>query len=146
MTSQEYNVTETPFNLNVTFAAGETSKRISVLTEDDYRVEDDGTVTLSVPARPDQYKYIPGSASSASADVRDNDVPATASLYWTPPTHPYDNTARLDTALEGGSIYLAVYGGTRGEPLSMTLTVTEVGSYLDLDGERGTRIREPGQR
>ena len=135
MTPQEYNVTETPFNLNVTFAAGETSKRISVLTEDDYRVEDDGTVTLSVPARPDQYKYIPGSASSASADVRDNDVPATASLYWTPPTHPYDNTARLDTALEGGSIYLAVYGGTRGEPLSMTLTVTEVGSYLDLDGE-----------
>ena len=76
VTPQAFTFTETPFNLNVTFAAGETSKRIAVLTEDDYRDEDDGTVTLSVPARPDQYKYIPGLASSASADVRDNDVPA----------------------------------------------------------------------
>ena len=135
VTPQEHTFTETPFNLNVTFAAGETSKRIAVPTEDDYRDEDDGTVTLSVPARTDQYKYIPGLASSASADVRDNDVPAEVSLYWTPPTHPYDNTARLDTALEGGSIYLAVYGVVRGEPLSVSLTVTEVGSYLDLDGE-----------
>ena len=135
VTPQAFTFTETPFNLNVTFAAGETSKRIAVLTEDDYRVEDDGTVTLSVPARTDQYKYILGFASSASADVRDNDVPAAVSLYWTPPTHPYDTSARLDTALEGGSIYLAVYGLARGEPLLVTLAVTEVGSYLDLDGE-----------
>ena len=35
VTPQEITFTETPFNLNVTFAAGETSKRISVLTEDD---------------------------------------------------------------------------------------------------------------
>ena len=76
VTPTEVEFTETPFTLNVTFAAGETRKRIAVLTEDDYRVENDGTVTLSVPARPDQYKYIPGYASSASADVRDNDVPA----------------------------------------------------------------------
>ena len=75
-TPQEFTFTETPFNLNVTFAAGETSKRIAVPTEDDSRDEDDGTVTLSVPARPDQYKYIPGPASLATADVRDNDVPA----------------------------------------------------------------------
>ena len=135
VTPQEHTFTETPFNLNVTFAAGETSKRIAVPTEDDYRDEDDGMITLSVPAKTDQYKYIPGLASSASADVRDNDVPAEVTLYWTPPTHPYDNTARLDTALEGGSIYLAVYGVVRGEPLSVSLTVTEVGSYLDLDGE-----------
>ena len=104
-------------------------------TENDYRDEDDGTVTLSVPARTDQYKYIPGLASSASADVRDNDVPAEVSLYWTPPIHPYDTSARLGTALEGGSIDLAVYGLARGEPLLVTLAVTEVGSYLDLDGE-----------
>ena len=67
--------------------------------------------------------------------MRDNDVPAAVSLYWTPPTHPYDTSARLDTALEGGSIDLAVYGVARGEPLLVTLAVTEVGSYLDLDGE-----------
>ena len=135
VTPTEVEFTETPFTLNVTFAAGETSKRIAVLTEDDYRDEDDGTVTLSVPAKTDQYKYIPGLASSASADVRDNDVPAAVSLYWTPPTHPLDTSARLDTALEGGSIDLAMYGVARGEPLLVTLAVTEVGSYLDLDGE-----------
>ena len=135
VTPQELTFTETPFNLSVTFAAGETSKRIAVPTEDDYKDEDDGTITLSVPAKTDQYKYMPGLASSASAAVRDNDVPAAVSLYWTPPTHPYDTSARLDTALEGGSIDLTVYGVARGEPLLVTLAVTEAGSYLDLDGE-----------
>ena len=135
VTPQEFTFTETPFNLNVTFAAGETSKRIAVPTEDDSRDEDDGTVTLSVPARPDQYKYIPGPASSATADVRDNDVPAVVSLYWGPPFHPYDPVTELDTALEGGSIDLVVFGIATGEPLLVTLAVTEVGSYLDLDGE-----------
>ena len=51
VTPTEVEFTETPFTLNVTFAAGETSKRIAVPTEDDYRDEDDGTVTLSVPAK-----------------------------------------------------------------------------------------------
>ena len=134
VTPTEVEFTETPFTLNVTFAAGETSKRIAALTEDDYRVENDGTVTLSVPARPGQYKYIPGYASSTSADVRNNDVSATVSLYWSRPFNPYTTTT-LDTALEGGSIDLTVYGVARGEPLLVTLAVTEVGSYLDLDGE-----------
>ena len=135
VTPTEVEFTETPFTLNVTFAAGETSKTISFPTQDDNRDEPNGTVTLSVPARTDQYKYIPGFASSASADVRDNDVPAAVSLYWTPPTHPYDTSARLDTALEGGSMDLTVYGVATGQPLQVTLAVTEVGSYLDLDGE-----------
>ena len=131
---QAFTFTETPFNLDVTFAAGETSKRIALLTEDDYRVEDDGTVTLSVPARPEQYKYIPGHASSASADVRDNDVPATVSLYWIRSLHPY-TLATLNTEQEGGSVTLVVYGRATGQPLPVTLAVTEVGSYLDHDGE-----------
>ena len=134
VTPQEFTFTETPFNLNVTFAAGETSKRIAVPTEDDYRDEEDGTVTLSVPARTDQYKYIPGHASSATADVRDNDVPVTVSLYWIRSFHPYTHS-NLDTALEGGSISLVVYGRATGQPLQVTLAVTEVGSYLDLDGD-----------
>ncbi len=135
VTPTEVEFTETPFTLNLTFAAGETSKRIAVPTEDDYKDEDDGTVTLSVPAKTEQYKYIPGNTASVTADVRDNDVPAAVSLYWTPPTHPYDTSARLDTALEGGSIDLTVYGVARGEPLLVTLAVTEAGSYLDMDGE-----------
>ena len=135
VTRTEVTFTETPYNLNVTFAAGETSKRVSVLTEDDNKDEDDGTVTLSVPAKADQYKYIPGYASSASADVRDNDVPATVSLYWSRPFHPYDPYL-LDTAREGSSILLGVYGRATGQPLQVILAVAEVGSYLDLDGER----------
>ena len=134
VTPTEVEFTETPFTLNVTFAAGETSKRIALPTEDDYRDEDDGTVTLSVPAKADQYKYIPGLASSASAAVRDNDVPATVSLYWSRPFHPYTHS-NLDTELEGGSISLVVYGRATGQPLQVTLAVTEVGSYLDLDGD-----------
>ena len=133
VTPQAVTFTQTPFNLNVTFAAGETSKRIALLTEDDFRVEDDGTVTLSVPAQPDQYKYIPGHASSASADVRDNDESATVSLYWIRSFHPY-TLATLNTEQEGGSVTLAVYGRATGQPLLVTLAVTEVGSYLDLDG------------
>ena len=133
VTPQAVTFTQTPFNLNVTFAAGETSKRIALLTEDDFRVEGDGTVTLSVPAQPNQYKYIPGHASSASADVRDNDESATVSLYWSRSSHPY-TLATLNTEQEGGSVSLAVYGRATGQPLLVTLAVTEVGSYLDLDG------------
>ena len=140
---QELTFTETPFNLNVTFAAGETSKRIAVLTEDDYRVEDDGTVTLSVPAKPDQYKYIPGPAPSATADVRDNDVPVSASLYWVRSVHAYLGTTP-DTAMEGGSISLVVYGRPTGRPLPVILAVTEVGSYLDLDGEGASGYEDLG--
>ena len=133
VTPQAVAFTQTPFNLNVTFAAGETSKRIALLTEDDFSVEDDGTVTLSVPARPDQYKYIPGHASSATTDVRDNDVPATVSLYWIRSFHPY-TLATLNTEQEGGSVTLVVYGRATGQPLLVTLAVTEVGSYLEPDG------------
>ena len=147
VTPQELTFTETPYNLNVTFAAGETSKRVSVPTEDDTKDEDDGTVTLSVPAKADQYKYIPGYASSASADVRDNDVPATVSLYWNRPFHPYDPYLPLDTAREGRSIILGVYGRATGQPLQVILAVAEVGSYLDLDGEgaRGYEYLGNGQ-
>ena len=145
VTPTEVEFTETPFTLNVTFAAGETRKRIAVLTEDDYRVEDDGTVTLSVPPKPDQYKYIPGPAPSATADVRDNDVPASASLYWSRSFNPFTGTT-LNTALEGRSIFLQVYGfrRTRGQPLRVTLSITEVGSYLDLDGAGASGYEDLG--
>ena len=58
--------------LEVTFEAGETSKTISFPTQDDNRDEPNGTVTLSVPANPAQYRYIPGFMSSAVSQVRDN--------------------------------------------------------------------------
>ena len=66
--------------LEVTFEAGETSKTISFPTLDDNRDEPNGTVTLSVPANPAQYRYIPGFMSSAVSQVRDNDEPVSITL------------------------------------------------------------------
>ena len=146
VTPTEVEFAGTPFTLNVTFAAGETSKRISVLTEDDTKDEDDGTVTLSVPAKADQYKYIPGNTASVTTDVRDNDEPSVISLYWQPPFNAHDpNFAALDTALEGGAISLGVFGFGTGEPLLVTLAVAEEGtSYLDLDGEGARGYKDLG--
>ncbi len=144
VTPTEVEFTETPFTLNVTFAAGETSKRIALLTEDDTKDEGDGTVTLSVPTQADQYKYIPGNTASVTADVRDNDVAPEVSVYWVLPGHPYNATTSLNTALEGGSIDLLVLGAARGQPLVVTLSVTEVGSYLDLDGEGAEGYQDLG--
>ena len=127
VTPQEFTFTETPFNLNVTFAAGETSKRIAVPTEDDYRDEDDGTVTLSVPARPDQYKYIPGPASSATADVRDNDVPFEILMTS-------DSYTPLSPLIEGEiAKYLLVHSRI-SSGLTAYLEFTEGLELLDLGG------------
>ena len=65
--------------------------------------------------------------------MRDNDESATVSLYWSRSFHPY-TLATLNTEQEGGSVTLVVYGRATGQPLLVTLAVTEVGSYLDLDG------------
>ena len=127
VTPQEFTFTETPFNLNVTFAAGETSKRIAVPTEDDSRDEDDGTVTLSVPARPDQYKYIPGPASSATADVRDNDVPFEILMTS-------DSYTPLSPLIEGeNATYLLVHSRI-SSGLTVYLEFTEGLELLDLGG------------
>ena len=143
VTAQELTFTETPFNLSVTFAAGETSKRIAVLTEDDNRDEPNGTVTLSVPANPAQYRYIPGFSASADSAVRDNDVTPMVSLYWHPPIHPY-TADTLDTTLEGSYINLTILRSTGAGPLSVTLGVTQEGDYLDLDGSRADGFVDMG--
>ncbi len=132
VTPEELTVTETPFALNVTFAAGETSKRISVPTEDDRWVEDDGAATLSVPTKSDQYKYIPGFADSATSEVRDNDVLPIVSAYWRPPHQPY-TTDELETAREGGDLVIAYLRSADNGPLAVFLSVTDPGDLLELD-------------
>ena len=135
VTPTEVEFTETPLNLNVTFTAGETSKRISVLTEDDSQDEDDGTVTLSVPAKADQYKYIPGYRASATADVRDNDDPVEVVAVWVPPYF-------LPHVLEGDEIHflvgrridngqLSVYGRLTGSTNLIATTTSRGLEFLD---------------
>ena len=127
VTPTEVEFTETPFNLNVTFAAGETSKRIAVLTDDDNRDEDNGTVTLSVPAKTDQYKYIPGLASSASADVRDNDVPLEILLTS-------DSYTPLSPLIEGEIAKYLLVHSVNSSGSTAYLQFTEGLELLDLGG------------
>ena len=76
--------------------------------------------------------------------MRDNDVAPEVSVFWVLPGHPYNAVTSLNTALEGGSIDLLVLGAASVEPLVVTLSVTEVGSYLDLDGEGAEGYQDLG--
>ena len=126
-TPQEVTFSGAPFTLNVTFAAGETRKRIAVLTEDDGRDEANGTVTLSIPAKTDQYKYIPGFAASATSTVRDNDEPFQILLTS-------DSYTPLSPLIEGKfAKYLLVHSGNPSVSTAY-LQFTEGLELLDLDG------------
>ena len=134
-TPQEVAFSGTPFTLNVTFAAGETSKRIAVLTEDDRWVEEDGTVTLSVPANAEQYKYIPAFAASATSTVRDNDVAPVISAYWIAGFQPY-TTTQLETAREGGEVVVVFLRSGDNGDLAVSLGITDPAGLLDLGSPR----------
>ena len=136
VTPREVVFTETPFTLDVTLAAGEASKRIVVLTEDDYRDEEDGAVLLSVPAKTGQYKYIPGPSASATADVRDNDVAPAIQVVWNRPAHPV-TLDRLDTAREGGAADFTLLRSLDNGDITVSLTVNDASGYLDIESEDG---------
>ena len=143
VTPLEVSFTETPFALNVTFEAGETSKRITVPTVDDRWVEEDGTATLSVPTKADQYKYIPAPADSATSEVRDNDVLPVVSAYWRPSLEPY-TTTQLNTGREGGFISIAYLRSADNGPLTVSLSVTDPADLLDLDSSRSSGYEVEG--
>ena len=114
--------------LEVTFAAGETRKTISFPTEDDALDEPDGTITLSVPANPAQYRYIPGFTSSAVSQVRDNDEPFEVFLAR-------DHTSG-DSLVEGEiAVFRLSHVGRGDSPVSVVhLEFTEGLDLLDLGG------------
>ena len=145
VTPQEVTFSQTPFTLNVTFAVGETSKRIIVSTEDDRWVEEDGTATLSVPVKADQYKYIPAFADSATSEVRDNDVLPVVSAYWSRPFRPY-TTTQLNTGREGSDIGIAYLRSADNGPLTVTLSITDPAGLLDLDSQQsyGYQVENDG--
>ena len=131
VTPEEVTFAGTPFALSVTFAVGETSKRIAVPTEDDRWVEDDGAVTLSVPANTAQYKYIPAFNDSATSEVRDNDVAPVVSAYWSRPYQPY-TTTQLTTGREGTDLVIAFWRTVDNRPLAVSLSVTDPDGLLEL--------------
>ena len=132
VTPQEVTFSDTPFTLDVTFADGETIKRIAVLTEDDRWVEEEGTVTLSVPANAEQYEYIPAFAASATSTVRDNDVAPVISAYWRAGFQPY-TTTQLETAREGSYVHVAFLRSADNGDLAVSIGITDPSGWLDLD-------------
>ena len=115
--------------MEVTFEAGETGKTISFPTDDDAVDEPSGTIKLSVPANPEQYKYIPGSMSSAVSQVRDNDEPESILLSS-------DSYSPLSPLQEGNlARYLLRHGRYSYSSVSAVyLEFTEGLELLDLDG------------
>ena len=72
-------LTTNPDTVSVTIAAGETARTLSLSTEDDYLVEADGSVTITVLADPTEVGYLRGTPYAATATVRSEDPP----LYLT---------------------------------------------------------------
>ena len=133
--------------LSITFAAGETTKRIELPTTDDAEDETDGEFLFSVDLDGGQYSYRPGPQSSATATVLDNDKPTVLSIYWLPSTTLNGSGQLAD--IEGGfAIFLFDRTGA-SIPLTLDVQVTSTGGYLDLDGDgalgysiaQGNRIR-----
>ena len=135
VTPQAFTFTETPFNLSVTFAAGETSKRIAV--PDRGRLQGRGRrhghAVRSNQARPVQVH------TGTCPPPRPLRCVITTCLHRFPCTGfaPYTLTPRV---IWTRSWRAAVYpwwctDAPRANRCGVTLAVTEVGSYLDLDGE-----------
>ena len=126
-----------PFSVEINFAAGETSKRIVVQTDDDSTDESDGSVSLSVVNVADQYKYLLGMQSTGTAQVRDNDDPF--SLFLTSsadvPTDPVE---------EGELLQYALFHQRRSPVGFAYLQFTAGLELLDLDSTAGAGYEHEG--
>ena len=124
----------------VDFAAGESSKTLSLATADDQVVEPDSTVTATVAAGTD---YTVGTASSASVTVEDDDA-ATFTVSAEPESLAEGQTATLTVAISNGSTFaeaqtisLATSGTASasdytGVPATLTLAVGESSAKATL--------------
>ena len=128
---------ETPATVGVTFEAGELSKRIRVLTDDDLLDEPDGSVTVRV-VDDSQYKYVPGWSRSATSDVRDNDEPVEVGISWIP-------NHFVDEVIEGNAgLFVLARTSDSGE-MTVYGRVTQVGDFLDTATEIGVEFLEDGR-
>ena len=94
---------------------------------------------MEVVEKADQYKYIPGSSPSASANVQDDDVASTVSVFWSVSLQSQSKVQEGERAL----IYL-LRTGLR-EAYSVYADVTGTGGYLDLDGADALRFEHEGE-
>ena len=136
---EEVSFESTPAQIEVTFEVGETQKRLRLPTQNDEIDEPVGSISMEVVEKADQYKYIPGSSPSASANVQDDDVASTVSVFWSVSLQSQSKVQEGERAL----IYL-LRTGLR-EAYSVYADVTGTGGYLDLDGADALRFEHEGE-
>ena len=129
---------ETPAAIEVTFEAGELSKRIKALTDDDRLDEPDGSITVRVVDDSGQYKYVPGWSRSATSVVRDNDEPVSVSIGWVPNLFVGD-------VLEGLSTLFVLDRTSDSGEMTVLGNITQVGEFLDTSRSYGLEYLEDGQ-
>ena len=126
-----------PATIEVTFEAGELSKRIKVLTDDDLLDEPDGSITVQVVDVSGQYKYVAGWSASATSDIRDNDEPVEVGISWIP-------NSFVDYVTEGNAGLFALTRTSGNGEMTVYGRVTQVGEFLDTATESGVEFLEDG--
>ena len=131
----------TPATISVGFTAGETAKRLTLGTDDDYLKEADGTVTVTVVADPTEVGYVIGTPSVATAAVRNDDEPPDLFVYRQPavPRLP-------DTEVEEGQGIVFTFVRTEDAGLqTLDLEVTQEGDFLAANHPGGVTIPDDGR-
>ena len=136
-TPRRVTFSSTPFTFEINFAAGESSKRIVVQTDDDRVDESDGSVTLSVVSVQDQYKYLLGMQAGGTAQVRDNDDPFSLFLTSSANVPP-------DPVSEGEPLKYALFHQRSSPAPFAYLQFTTGREFLDLDGAAGAGYEHEG--
>ena len=127
----------TPATIEVTFEAGELSKRIKVFTDDDLLDEPDGSIAVRVVDDSSQYKYVAGWSRSATAAVRDDDEPVEVGITWIP-------NAFVSDVLEGlYTVFVLSRSSDSGE-MPVYGRVSQVGEFLDTSRGDGVDFLEDG--
>ena len=121
-------LTANPDTVSVTIAAGETARTLSLNTEDDYLVEADGSVTLTILADPTEVGYLRGTPYVATATVRSEDPPLYMTVNSTWVNGPED--ADHGNVKEGARIRFTVVRSHDVGEHTVDVEIKEAGDFL----------------
>ena len=121
-------LTTNPDTVSVTIAAGETARTLSLNTEDDYLVEVDGSVTLTILADPTEVGYLRGTPYAATATVRSEDPPLYLTVNSTWVNGPED--ADHGNVKEGARIRFTVVRSHDVGEHTVDVEIKEAGDFL----------------
>ncbi len=120
----------TPATVSVTFAAGDTTKTLSLDTEDDYLVEADGTVTLTVLADPTEVGYLRGTPNTATATVQSTDTELSVTVDAQAVDPESDQPASSTQVREGGTIQFTLVRSHDVGEHTLDVEIVQSGDFL----------------